>query len=396
MFSRQVKTGIFVLEGLNSLGTVYYFYYFYFFLAEKFGFGDRQNLLVAALTGGTYMLSAILGGKYGQRRGYFRALRFGYAVMAVSLFASAWVSTLPAYLFLLVTCTFGMCFTWPNLEAMVSEQEPPLRLQRMVGIYNLVWSTCMAVSYFTGGAIKEWLGPRSIFLVPAFLYLGQLILTEVLAKKAALPRESKPEPDTVILTKVELNPRPIARARTFLKLAWLANPFAYIAVNSTVPTLPTLAHKLGFTPALAGVFCSLWFFSRAASFLWLWLWPGWHYRFGWLLGAYLGLSISFSTILLSTNLAILIVAQLLFGASLGLIYYSSLFYSMDTSDTKGEHGGWHEAAIGAGNCAGPLLGALALFAFPGVSNGNAMAVGIVLFFGLLGLLKIYRSGLSPA
>ena len=56
--------------------------------------------------------------------------------------------------------------------------------------------------------------------------------------------------------------------------------------------------------------------------------------------------------------------QILFGVALDLIYYSSLFYSMDASSAKGEHGGVHEAVIGLGNCLGAGMGAVALGVFP--------------------------------
>ena len=51
MLPRRLKTGCFVLEGLNSFATVYYFYYFYFFMQTVFGFGNRANLMLAALNG---------------------------------------------------------------------------------------------------------------------------------------------------------------------------------------------------------------------------------------------------------------------------------------------------------------------------------------------------------
>src|SRR5262249_59664230 len=72
------------------------------------------------------------------------------------------------------------------------------------------------------------------------------------------------------------------------------------------------------------------------------------------------LPISFAVIVLAQDVVELLLAQIVFGCAIGLIYYSSLFYSMDLSDTKGEHGGIHEAAIGVGNCAGPAVGAASL------------------------------------
>jgi hypothetical protein len=80
----------------------------------------------------------------------------------------------------------------------------------------------------------------------------------------------------------------------------------------------------------------------------------------------------------------------LFGGAVGFIYYSSLFYSMDLGDTKGEHGGIHEAVIGLGNCAGPAVGAAALFFLPRYPDSGALAVSLLLVSGLAGLLTIWR------
>ena len=62
-------------------------------------------------------------------------------------------------------------------------------------------------------------------------------------------------------------------ARTFLKMGWLANPFAYLAINTIVATVPTLASQFHLSDTLAVVVCSIWLFSRAGAFVLLWLWP---------------------------------------------------------------------------------------------------------------------------
>ena len=85
MFSRRLKTGYFALEGLNSFATVYYFYYLYFYMQQAHGFGNKDNLLLAALNGGTYAAAAWFGGRFGQRQGYFKALKVGYSVMILAL-----------------------------------------------------------------------------------------------------------------------------------------------------------------------------------------------------------------------------------------------------------------------------------------------------------------------
>jgi hypothetical protein len=65
---------------------------------------------------------------------------------------------------------------------------------------------------------------------------------------------------------------------------------------------------------------------------------------------------------------------------------------MDLGDTKGEHGGIHEAVIGLGNCAGPAVGATALFFLPRYADSGAFAVSLLLATGLIGLLTAWRIG----
>src|SRR5207248_3949120 len=106
--------------------------------------------------------------------------------------------------------------------------------------------------------------------------------------------------------------RPIAKAKTFLRMAWLANPFAYIAINTLIAVTPGIATKLGLSTTLAGFYCSLWGFSRVAAFFALWFWDGWHYHFSWLLAAYLALIATFTTLLLAPSLPVLIAVQCIF------------------------------------------------------------------------------------
>src|SRR5438034_1950534 len=144
----------------------------------------------------------------------------------------------------------------------------------------------------------------------------------------------------------------------------------------------------------AGFFCSVWLFVRIGAFALLWLWPGWHYRFRWLVGAYAAMVMSFALILLVGQLPLLIAAQFVFGLAVSLIYYSSLFYSMDLSETKSEHGGFHEAAIGAGSFAGPAVGAASLHFLPQYASSGVAAVSVLLLFGLAGLVAIRWKGKS--
>jgi MFS family permease len=388
MTRRQLKLGYFALEGMNAFATSLFFNYLFFYTQSRFGFGNLENLSLSALNGFIYMGAAWFGGRMAQRHGYHRALKFGVGLMAAMLVVGATMDTAVGLLVTFALWTFGVCFTWPTLEAMASEGEPPAALPRVIGIYNLVWASWTAVAYFLGGAILEQLGPRSLFYVPAGLHLAQLILLMVLERRPVEPPTTSARFLEFATPEAPAPRRSDERARLFLRLAWVANPFAYVAINTVIAVIPGLARQHHLSPMFAGFFCSIWLFARMAAFLGLWLWPGWHYRFRWLVAAYGLLIASFITLLLSPVFWPVLVAQVAFGGATGLLYYASLFYSMDAGEAKGEHGGIHEAAIGAGVFAGPAVGAAALHFFPSQPNAGAWAVTALLLVGLVAFLGL--------
>jgi predicted MFS family arabinose efflux permease len=413
MLSRPLKVGCFAIEALNSFATVYYFYYFYFMMKTQFGFGNKANLVLAALNGATYALASWWGGRCAQRYGYARTLKWGLATMAAAMLVGLLLTSAAGQIAVFVVAVVGMSLTWPTLEALVSEGETGVRLQEMVGIYNVVWASTAAIGSFLGGAMLDKLGLASLFYIPMAIQIVQLALTvwverniprttsvrcagaAAVGPAAAALAGSHPastgvgRPSPAVLPPETSRPhRP--RVKAFVRMAWLANPFAYIGINTLIAVIPGVAERLHLSTTQAGFFCSVWCFARLGAFTVLWKWAAWHYRFRWLLAAYLALVISFVAILTAPNLLVLVLAQCLFGTGIGLIYYSSLFYSMDNSDTKGEHGGIHEAVIGLGNFAGPAVGALALQLLPKYSHSGAVAVGLLLVCGLGGLLAIWR------
>jgi predicted MFS family arabinose efflux permease len=390
MTVRKLKVGYYTLTALNTLATSYYLNYLFFFLRDRFGFGNRENLWVSALHGFIYTFSAWQCGKFAQRHGLHTSLKLGFAGLTICMVTGALFHSALGNLVALIGYSIVLLFTWPALEALTSENEAPDRVPHLVGVYNCTWSAAAAVAYFTGGKLYDSLGGGAVFWLPAAIFLAQLIFAIWLshqAKKFAV-REMKivkpttPHPEATALR------QPVG-PQTFLKLAWLANPLAYVAVNTLFAVMPGLAQKLGLSPTKVGLFCSVWLFGRLGAFVLLWRWTGWHYRFRWLAIGFVLLIASFMAILLSMQLWIVVFAQIFFGFAAGLMYYSSLFYSMDAGDTKGEHGGLHEAAIGVGICAGPAVGAAALQFFPQHPNAGAIAVSGLLGVGFCVLLAIW-------
>ncbi|HRZ38643.1 MAG TPA: MFS transporter [Candidatus Paceibacterota bacterium] len=393
MFSPRVKIGALVLEGLNALATTIYFSYLYFYMRDRFGFTNLENLSLAALNGLVYSIAVWFAGKFAQNRGYFFALRLGFGTMAVATGIAGLAQSVPGHVGAALLCSLGMSLTWPTLEAIVSEHESPARLKHLLGVYNVVWAVCGAAAYFMGGAMIEQWGHSSIFLVPSTIHFAQVLLTIRIAPAVNPSRPipvipAPPPPHGEGLASEAERHRSLLPPRRFLLMAWVANPFCYIAINAMLPVIPKIAERFSLGPMLAGFFCSTWFFARTLGFVGLWRWDGWHYRFRWLLSAYVLMVLGFLGVLIGRQLWLLLAAQVVFGLAVALAYYSSLFYSMDVGETKGEHGGFHEAALGAGICTGPAVGALSLRFFPQHTDMHAWAVAGLLVAGMIWLLAL--------
>ncbi len=393
---RRLKSGTFALEMLHGIATAYYTYWIFFFMEKKFGFDKAENLLLAAGYGFTYLFSASRSGSLAHRFGYFTMLRYGFAGMCISSVIGALAPVFLGYghaalyieLIVFVTWTFGASFVWPNLQALLS-RESPGELPRTVGIYNIIWAGGSALSYFTGGLFFDQSALGTVFWLPAAFNVFQLLLLVPLHKLAVIAGTDHPVPQTDVPRPAAPNPRDTVKARAFLRLALVANPFSYVAIYGFVPVVPQLAAHFKLTPTYAGFVCSVWMWVRMGAFFWFSLWPGWHYRFRWLLAAFLALIASFVIILVGPSLWLLIFAQLVFGLAIGLVYSSSLYYSMDVGASRSKRGGGtHEAVIGFGIGAGSAVGFGALRLFPAHANSATWAIGGVLLLGLMAFLFI--------
>ncbi|KAB2653145.1 MAG: MFS transporter, partial [Verrucomicrobia bacterium] len=387
--SSPSKSGYYLLEGANAFATAYFFNYLLQRLHGTHGLSDLEILVVCMIHGFLYIPMSWLGGRFGQRHGYFASLRIGFAGMFLGVVLPWAVPTVWAHGVGLAVWTGSMCFTWPILEALVSEHESVERLPHRVGLYNLVWASCSAAAVFLGGTIYQRLGGASLYWFPAAVHAVQLAATFLLQRRhdawaASVPPEFHHPAG---------RPPDASRPAYFVRLGWIGNPFNYMAVNTVLAFVPALGNRLGYDVAQIGRIMSLWQAVRAVSFVVLWFWHGWHYRFGWFVASLALLLGGFVAVVVAPNLWVLLVAQILFGWATAVLYYSALFYSMDGSTTKGEHGGIHEAFIGCGIFGGPAVGTLAVWA-TGNPLSPAWAVGAFILGGLGLAGWIRRRGLA--
>jgi len=375
------KILFYVIEFFNCYAAVYYSNFLFFYLRRTFGFGETANLLTAALGGFVYIIAAWQGGKLAQRYGCIRMLYIGVCSIILFLALGVAFSTPASQVVVYCLWTMGVCLIWPALEALISERSGA-SLPKMVGIYNITWAGGGAIAYFTTGILLETLGMESLFWLPLGLTVAELAILPFAARflKREHEQQYREEPLTSVVHEAD--------TKRFLRMAWIANPFSYVAINTVIPLIPSIADKLSLSTGMAGIVCSLWMFARLAAFVICWLWTGWHYRFRWLAGSCLLMIVCFFGLLMTQSIGLLLVAQAGFGLSIGLIYYSSLYYSMNVTENQSSNAGLHEAMIGAGLFIGPAAGAATLYLVPAAIGIGAWSVGGLLCVGFCGLLFV--------
>ena len=379
------KILIFLIELLNCYATIYYSNFIFFYLRHTFSFGELENLLTAASGGFVYIIAAWLSGKFAQRYGCIPVLRVGACGVVLAMLLGMAFPAPAAQVMVYCLWTLGICFTWPPLETLISNNSGG-QLPRIIGIYNVVWAGGAALAYFTAGMLIEKLGMASVFWIPLGVTAAELVL---ISGAAGLVKKENSRQTYVEAPTPTVYPTETGR---FLHMAWLCSPFSYVAINTVIPLIPSIAAKLKLSTAVAGVVCSLWMFARLAAFAVLGHWSGWHYHFRWLAGSYIIMIVSFFGIIISKSVLMLLAAQVGFGLSIGLIYYSSLYYSMNVPRNQAANAGVHEAMIGAGLFLGPAFGSITLYLFPSTIFSGACSVGGLLFAGFSGLilLRYYR------
>ncbi|HVY69298.1 MAG TPA: hypothetical protein VHH73_05185, partial [Verrucomicrobiae bacterium] len=170
MTRRQRKLTYYILEGTSSFSTAYHLNYLFFLLHTEFGFGNKENLMVSALHGGVYMLTAWWSGRVSRQLGCLAAMRLGFAGMALAQTIGLFVHTAPVKLALLAVWTFSMTFIWPAIQSLVSRNEDDSALPGVVGLYNCIWAGASGLAYFLGGAIFEGAGHQSIYWLPLTIH----------------------------------------------------------------------------------------------------------------------------------------------------------------------------------------------------------------------------------
>ncbi|MDP6634707.1 MAG: MFS transporter [Phycisphaerae bacterium] len=318
----------------------------YFFCKERLGFDSAENLWLALTFGAGYVLAAWrahwLASLIGERRQMT-------IVIALLVCVHVWLYFFVSPLVMFVAMGLlglGNGAKWPVLEGFLASGLTPARTAQVMGRFNITWAAAVPLALAAAGPLIS-IHPTALFVVGGAMSLVGLGMTFLLPANPAPPlppatggaRHEHPEHLTGLLV-----------ASRWIMLA------VYIAVFVFAPLAPRIFEKLGCSRQLAPATSGLLDVMRFAAFVSLGLWRGWRGRARWLGVTMLALPAGFFMVILGSNIAVVIVGEMLFGFAAGMSYSSAMYCAMVVKEASVDAGGGHESMIGLGLMIGPLAG----------------------------------------
>ncbi|MFZ4576175.1 MAG: MFS transporter [Phycisphaerales bacterium] len=385
-------TPVFGVTILNSISTTILTTAIYFLTESAYHFDRTQNYVLGVVMGVTYILGSVAAGRVLRlTRGLKRPIG-DRSVLAAIILGMTGACAIP-YLFRgesswpiwLHVCLYSPLsgMLWPIVESYLSGGREGERLRSALGRWNVGWSlagACGAV--FVSPLVKE------------HALLGILLFGAAhLASLGFLPWFTK-MPGTHHADTPRAHPPVYKDLLTAFRIML---PVAYLVVNTLMPYLPSAMRRVGVMDGWQTALVAIYLFSRAATFLGLELWTGWHGK--WRLaiaGASLivggfGVIVSAGWFGSGLGLAVLVSGLIAFGVGMSAIYVGAIYYAMEVSHSEVDAGGAHEALIGVGYTAGPLCGLVAtVVATRALGDGGSIEP---LLLAVVGLVAAATAGL---
>lgn len=294
-----------------------------------------------------YIFLGFLAGNLLSRIGFRMAIVLSGLVMAIM---ALWIPFVDHRYLLAGPCLFWGVVSglfWPAIEGANAEGQTPEQTKRGVSNFSVSWVTGALV----GQTVNAWLYGISLYLpfvLNFFLGAGIAFLaTQSVLFEIAPWKTGRPHRDEAV---------PQDRRRLFVRLAFIANFSLWVGVSCLRSLLPEYAAVHDLTGLKYGMLMSATMVGFLLANTILTHWHGWHYSAVVLLSGLVVAALAQFFFGLVDVYAGLLAAQVVYGAILGLTYFSSIYYGMELGGAEEGHGGRHEAIIGMACGFGALFG----------------------------------------
>jgi MFS family permease len=305
---------------------------------------------VLAVAGLATALGSIYLSRLSDRFGRKPVLLVSLVGIAATSLAHAWaVAWWHLYAIIIVRSAFFGMF-WPSIEARITDGAEGREMTRRLGIFGIAFSVGLLLGYPLGGWLHDKVSPRTPFYVAAGFGVLLFVMFAAVFRRDPTHDGHKVEEVTDDDPNNSASvPAPMRRA--FLWASWLGNAVAYGAVGilrnmfTRFVSLDTTEGGLGFTGLEAGVIAGAICAAMLCMFVILGKYHFWHYRFRYLAGAQLMMLLGAVIFATASTMPLLVAGALLFGAGSGVVYMSSIYYSLAGKSERAGQSGLHEGII---------------------------------------------------
>lgn len=377
--------------------------------------------LLPVLGSGSYVFAALLLGRLSDRWPRFTMARFGATVRAAAILAVIGANDPVALLCWMPILGASNGFFWPGLQSVLGALAGPDRLGRVLGSFNVSWSSGKMLGFFLGGFFLEWAGHAPVLVAAAAVTFAIVLVlpwrevphshgrphphegeahapnlapataafvdtaadAEVTSRGASVSVEASATDSARRSEEIATSERErVAVWSTWRQLGWAAN-FLLFGLGATLnfhyPKYLDV-HGLG-GGAIFGTFLGIVYLSQTLFFVLAGMWHRWPFRLTPLVITQLLCAGGIAALIwLRSPFSIWAVAPLV-GIGLGFAYASSIFYSLHGVSQRGHSTGIHEALLGSGSFVLPFLAGLLVDL-----SGSLSAPYILLVAALLSLI----------
>lgn len=335
----------------NSLGSAVAGSGVYFVAESRFGWSERENLLLAIVYGVTYTLGAFGSGaliRLAERRSNALTPRALFVVITLLMAAAAFLPPLVGrswslWVFQGVYAPLSGVM-WPLVEAYLASGRSGARLRNAMGRFNIAWASAIVACLWLIAPLIERAPLMTLAALGAIHVAGLVLIVR-------LPVRPGAHGEATVADGIDDPLRARRLLSTFRVLLFLS----FVLFAALSPRLPDRLRELSVATDWRTPLASVWATTRVLVFVLMERWHGWHGRWRTVVWSSGALFTGFGLAMFAPSLALTTVGLALFGVGFGGAYTAALYYAMLVGNADVDAGGKHEGIIGLGYTLGPVI-----------------------------------------
>jgi MFS family permease len=347
-------------------------------LAYRFNAGSMIVGLVAATCSLIYIVSSSIFGRLSDKWGYKATAAAGSAVTAIGYSLLACAGNLTAVLIFASIGTIGNTMFWPALQAWFSHGKSKRDIITALGLFNIGWSFGLGITGALAGGYLFGMNYGIPFITGG---IGCILTTGIVLSL----NDRLPEKKTSHQKLPAEEPPP--NWQNYLFTAWVANFVSFFVMATVRNFFPLLGIQTKLTPGWIGFLIFFMGVSQTLMFAILKNSHKWHYRLWPIIQCQILAVAGLIIAAVATNAFLFAIAFLMVGGMAGLSNFSSNFYSVFGTASKGARCGIHEAVLASGGLAaaisGGILGQTLNLRVPFIACAGLTLSGMVIEYALI-------------